>query len=73
MHHAAKDWADGGNTDITDLTLACGPHNRLVTEGGWSTRVRDDGRIEWLPPPDLDTGQARVNNYHRTGEVPAAR
>lgn len=64
VHHAAKDWADGGNTDITDLTLACGPHNRLVTEGAWSTRVRDDGRIEWLPPPDLDTGQSRVNNYH---------
>lgn len=64
VHHAAKDWADGGNTDITDLTLACGPDNRLVEEGGWSTRTRADGRIEWLPPPHLDTGQTRVNNYH---------
>ena len=28
------------------------------------TRKRKDGRTEWIPPPHLDTGQARVNNYH---------
>ena len=28
------------------------------------TRKRKDGRTEWIPPPNLDTGQARVNNYH---------
>jgi hypothetical protein len=27
-------------------------------------RKREDGRTEWIPPPHLDTGQARVNNYH---------
>ena len=48
-----------------DETLACGPHNRLVKPGGWRTRKRKDGRTEWLPPPHLDTGQARVNDYHR--------
>lgn len=64
VHHAAQDWAAGGPTDIDGLTLACGPHNRLVTDGGWQTRIRKDGRVEWLPPPDLDTGQTRVNNYH---------
>jgi hypothetical protein len=21
--------------------------------------------VEWIPPEDLDTGQARVNDYHR--------
>ena len=21
--------------------------------------------VEWIPPPGLDTGQARVNTYHR--------
>ena len=25
VHHATKDWANGGQTDIDDLTLACGP------------------------------------------------
>jgi hypothetical protein len=27
VHHAVTDWAANGHTDITDLTLACGPHN----------------------------------------------
>lgn len=46
------------------MTLACGPDNRAVTQGSWATPKRADARIEWLPPPALDTGQARVNNYH---------
>ena len=53
-----------GRTDVNRLTLACGPDNRLVEKGGWTTRKRKDGRTEWIPPPHLDTGQARVNNYH---------
>lgn len=65
VHHAVADWVDGGLTNVDDLTLACPPHNRLIDRrGGWTTRRRADGRIEWLPPPDLDTGQSRVNNYH---------
>ena len=54
---------DDGPTDITKLTLACGPDNRLVEEGGWTTRKRKDGRTKWIPPPHLDTGQSRVNDY----------
>ena len=46
------------------LTLACGPDNRLVGEGGWTTRKRKDGRTEWIPPTCLDGGQSRVNAYH---------
>lgn len=64
VHHAVADWAADGKTDITDLALACGPDNRRVKPGGWRTRKRKDGRTEWLPPPQLDTGQARVNNFH---------
>jgi hypothetical protein len=45
-------------------SLACGPDNRLIEEGGWTTRKRKDGRTEWIPPPHLDTGQTRVNDYH---------
>ena len=51
-------------TDIDKLSLACPPDNRLIEETGWTTRKRKDGRTEWIPPPQLDTGQARVNNYH---------
>ena len=25
---------------------------------------RKDGRTEWIPPPQLDSGQARVNDDH---------
>ena len=63
-HHAELDWGKGGLTNIDDLTFACGPDNRLVTENGWRTRKRRDGRTEWIPPPPLDTGQTRVNNNH---------
>ncbi|WP_231967459.1 HNH endonuclease signature motif containing protein [Mycobacterium sp. E136] len=64
VHHAVNDWAAEGQTNIDELTLACGPDNRRVKPGGWRTRKRKDGRTSWLPPPQLDTGQARVNNYH---------
>ena len=72
VHHATADWNEGGQTNITDETLACGPDNRRVKPGGWRTRKRKDGRTEWIPPPQLDwghlplagDGQARVNNYH---------
>ncbi len=64
VHHRDRDWADGGETNIDDETLACGVDNRRVEPGGWTTRKRKDGRTEWIPPPNLDTGQTRVNNYH---------
>ncbi|MEW5808513.1 MAG: HNH endonuclease signature motif containing protein [Actinomycetota bacterium] len=63
VHHV-DDWKDGGATDITNLTLACGPDNRMVEQTGWTTLVNHRGQVEWLPPPDLDTGQRRVNGYH---------
>ncbi|KWX66916.1 HNH endonuclease signature motif containing protein [Mycobacterium sp. NAZ190054] len=66
VHHVVTDWADGGNTNIDELGLACGPHNRSVdTDRGWTTRMNNRCEVEWIPPPDLDTGQARLNNYHR--------
>ncbi|MDA4106193.1 HNH endonuclease signature motif containing protein [Mycolicibacterium holsaticum] len=65
VHHAARDWADDGQTNVDELGLACGPDNRMVGPGGWQTRINEDNDVEWLPPPHLDTGQARVNDYHR--------
>lgn len=64
VHHAVADWNNDGHTNIDELTFACGPDNRLIEKTGWTTRKRPDGRTEWLPPPALDRGQARVNNYH---------
>jgi hypothetical protein len=64
VHHAVADWKNGGQTDIDDLTLACKADNLLVENTEWTTRKNIDGITEWIPPPHLDTGQPRTNNYH---------
>jgi hypothetical protein len=66
VHHATTDWAHGGNTNVNDMTLACGPDNRLVdNDNGWTTTINHHGDVEWHPPPHLDTGQTRINYHHR--------
>ena len=56
VHHASADWADGGQTNITDETLACGPDNRRVKPGGWRTRkLIDSARLRGVRP-----GQERL-------------
>ncbi|NGX08896.1 DUF222 domain-containing protein [Mycobacteroides franklinii] len=51
VHHI-DEWAEGGPTNIDNLTFACGPHHRLLNHG-WTTRKREDGTTEWIPPPQL--------------------
>jgi uncharacterized protein DUF222 len=65
VHHAARDWAHNGQTNVDELGLACGPDNRMVGPDGWTTQINADHDVEWIPPPGLDTGQARINDYHR--------
>ncbi|MGC2652125.1 MAG: HNH endonuclease signature motif containing protein, partial [Mycobacterium sp.] len=63
VHHTT-DFATCRETNINDLTQACGPHHKLVTSCGWSTRKNTNGTTEWIPPAHLDHGQARINRYH---------
>jgi hypothetical protein len=63
VHHVT-DYAECHETNIDDLTQGCGPHHKLVTSGGWTTRKRKDGATEWIPPAHLDHGQTRTNTYH---------
>ncbi|MGB3474270.1 MAG: HNH endonuclease signature motif containing protein [Mycobacterium sp.] len=63
VHHD-DDYAKTGRTEISDLTLRCGPHHQLITTSGWRTRKQHDGTTQTLPPPHLDTGQSRTNHYH---------
>jgi hypothetical protein len=63
VHHAAKDWKHGGNTDIDDMTLACKCDNLVVENEGWTTRQRPDGQTEWAPPPGVPL-RGGTNDYH---------
>ncbi|GLP77086.1 HNH endonuclease [Mycobacterium antarcticum] len=84
VHHTVADWNDGGHTNVNDMSLACGPDNRMVGPDGWTTTMNEHHDTEWHPPPQLDTGQNRVNHYHHperfrtpaedawTPDVPAA-
>ncbi|HSS23955.1 MAG TPA: HNH endonuclease signature motif containing protein, partial [Mycobacterium sp.] len=49
VHHANTDWAAGGHTDIDNLTLACGPDNRLANDDGRTTRKPPGGTTDWIP------------------------
>ncbi|HEX5143922.1 MAG TPA: HNH endonuclease signature motif containing protein [Mycobacterium sp.] len=62
VHHVTE-WLIGGRTDIDGLTFACKPDHRLLSQG-WKVVKNAIGQSEWIPPPDIDTGQARVNDFH---------
>ncbi len=64
VHHVT-DWVKCRRTEIDGLTFACGPHHRMLKPGGWTTRKNAKGDTEWIPPPHLDRGQPRTNNFHR--------
>jgi len=62
VHHTTG-WAkNNGQTNIDEVVFACGGDNRLAEEG-WTVTVGPDG-VEWVPPPPIDVGQARVNYLH---------
>ncbi len=68
VHHVTADWAQGGNTNVDDMGLACPPDNRSVdndNDDSWSTHMSKRCDVEWDPPAHLDTGQTRVNHHHR--------
>jgi hypothetical protein len=62
VHHI-HEWADGGLTNVDELTFGCKPDHKKIKPGGWRTRKRKDGRTEWLPPPHLPV-PGGTNTYH---------
>jgi hypothetical protein len=62
-HHAIP-WADGGGTDLNNLTLVCGFHHREHHKRGWAVRIVG-GLPEWTPPRWIDPQQtSRRNTTH---------
>jgi hypothetical protein len=60
-HHIVA-WADGGSTDLDNLTLLCHSHHRSFEAAGWSCQL-NDGLPAWIPPAWLDPTQTpRRNN-----------
>jgi hypothetical protein len=48
--HHIKHWADGGTTDMANLTLGCPVHHKLIHEHGWTAELDDRGVTHWFRP-----------------------
>ncbi|WP_066910211.1 HNH endonuclease signature motif containing protein [Millisia brevis] len=69
--HHVHEWADGGNTDITNLTFVCPAHHRLVGTDPtrWRTTKSRAGRTQWTPPHHVDpTATPRISSYHHADD-----
>jgi hypothetical protein len=60
-HHIVA-WADGGSTDLDNLTLVCGYHHREFDRAGWSCQMTD-GHPQWIPPAWIDPTQTPRRNH----------
>ena len=48
--HHLRWWRHGGRTDLTNLTVICSFHHRLVHEHGWSVKRDATGELLWRRP-----------------------
>lgn len=61
QRHHIQSWADGGNTDLDNLTLLCGPHHRSFEQQGWRCMVKDS-LPWWIPPAWIDPARTPRQN-----------
>ncbi|HEY3002562.1 MAG TPA: HNH endonuclease signature motif containing protein [Kribbellaceae bacterium] len=55
--HHLEHWADGGETAIDKLVLACKPHHRAAHKGAWHIRILN-GTVHVTRPTWADPGTA---------------
>jgi hypothetical protein len=60
-HHIVA-WADGGATDLDNLTLVCGYHHREFDRAGWSCQMTG-GQAHWIPPAWIDPARTPRRNH----------
>ncbi|HET8661514.1 MAG TPA: HNH endonuclease signature motif containing protein, partial [Micromonosporaceae bacterium] len=62
--HHLKSWADGGQTCLSNIVLACSYHHRLLHHGDWTVHIAPDGRPELTPPAWVDPAQRPRRNHY---------
>jgi hypothetical protein len=70
--HHIREWADGGPTDVDNLTFACPAHHKLAgpAPDQWHTAKGPRSRARWYPPVHLEPRQRpRINRFHHPGEI----
>ncbi len=65
QRHHVIGWADGGLTDLNNLTLLCGHHHREFDRAGWTCHITN-GRPEWIPPAWIDPTRTPRRNHRTT-------
>jgi hypothetical protein len=72
--HHVKHWAQGGDTALNNLVLACTTHHRLLHFSEWEVAIVN-GKSEFYPPAFLDPERKPLRNQlHQTlGGVLAGR
>ena len=71
-HHIIG-WADGGNTNLNNLTLLCRYHHHNFLSRGWTCHLNTDGLPEWTPPRWLDRTQQPLINTRIQARAADAR
>lgn len=63
-HHVTS-WLDHGPTCLDNGVLLCRHHHRLIHQGQWEVRIRNN-LPEFIPPSYVDTHRTPIrNHYHR--------
>jgi len=60
--HHIRAWADGGGTDLDNLTLLCRYHHHNFASRGWTCELGDDRLPRWRPPLHLDRARTPLLN-----------
>jgi Domain of unknown function (DUF222) len=62
--HHVKNWIDGGVTALHNAVLLCRHHHRLIHEGEWQVKIRDELPV-FIPPDHIDPDRKPLTNtYH---------
>ena len=70
--HHIRSWAEGGPTDLDNLTLLCSYHHHNFLSKGWECRMGEHSLPEWLPPWWIDRARTPMINSRIRAAIAAA-